>query len=1151
MASSPRSFVLISVVLTLTLALTAKSQSSQAELIGEVRDQAGAIVSGAQVTVTEITTNRSSHVTSNDSGTYTVTNLKPGTYTLVIEAQGFKRLTRAGLKLSTGERVRADVVLDTGAINENVLITDDASLLRTETGSLGQVVQNRKIVDIPLNGRNFLSLVALSAGVAQPPPTSAGPSFPRINGGRPRTNEYLFDGISVLQPEPGQVAFFPIPEAIQEFKVEVNSPRAEFGRFNGGVVNLTTKSGSNEFHGSAFEFLRNEVLNARNLFAPKTAANPKKPVFRRNQFGFVVGGPIIKDNTFFFGDYQGTRQQIGRVVTSTVPTAPQRQGNFSSSLGALLFRAPDGTITTTATGNTPVNVTATNGTIIQARVGQIFRPSDHLAYVGNLIPTNTYDSVATTLLQRYPSPTSTGAANNFSRVGNESDNLDQYDIRIDHRISSRDQVYGRFSYAKDLANPVTPLPEGSGNITSGFIGLTDTRAQSFAGNYVHVFTSNVLNELRVGYTRRTIDRQATSLNGTPTDVLKIPGIPTNAAFEDTLPTFTISGLQQLGSPTNTASDFRTDVTEIFDAISWQHGRHSFKFGADLRWERLDVVQPPSPTGQFAFSTLFTNSQAVPTVGNALATFTGNALASFLLGQVQTFSIDLQSSVLAPRSHIQEYFVQDDWKATSRLTVNAGLRYTLNFPSTILKNQGAIFNLQTQKLEYLGQNGFPDTARRLHKLDFGPRLGAAYSVNDKTVLRAGYGLIWIEQAGITTPFTVPQFPFIQSVSQRTLDNINPAFVLSGGPTVAPIPLTPDAGLGQGVFSADRDLGSGYAQQWNFAIQRELAKNLVLEVAYAGSKITHVGIPDTNINQLSASQLAIGAPLLQRVTNPFFGQIPRSSSLGDPTIPLAQLLKPFPRFTTVSLYRNNVGNTNYNALQAKLEKRFSGGLAFLISYTRSKLIDEASSVFDASILTGPVANFPVADSLNRRLERDLSTGDIPNVFVSSFTYELPFGSGKRFNPKGVVGWLANDWELSGVVTFQSGIPLAVTQVTNFNAFAGFGTQRPNRIADPNLPTSEQTTARFFNTGAFTVAPQFTIGNSSRNPVRGPQYHTGDIALIRRFPFGDGHSVQFRTEFFNITNTPPLNAPNVVLGAPSFGSITSAADPRVIQFGLKLDF
>src|SRR6267143_1084855 len=696
-------------VLPLTLSClgafaAAHAQAGKAELTGSVSDQNTAAIAQARVSVTEIATGQTYSTRVTHNGDYSFTNLKPGMYNLAVEASGFKRSLREGVQLATGERVRLDIVLEPGAVAESVTVNQDASLLRTETGSLGQVIQNRKIVDLPLNGRNFLSLVTLSAGVAQPPPTSAGPSFPRINGGRPRTNEYLFDGISVLQPEPGQVAFFPIVEAIQEFKVEVNSPPAEFGRFNGGVVNLTTKSGTNGFHGSAFEFFRNERLNARNLFAPATAANPNKPVFRRNQFGFVVGGPIIKYNTFFFGDYQGTRQLLARVRISTVPTLAQRSGNFSSSLGALLYLQPNGTISTTVTAN-PVNATDTNGNTIQARVGQIFRPSDHRAYAGNLIPTNTFDPVAASLLQRYPNPTLCGSANNFTRIGNEPDNQDQFDVRLDHRFSLNDQIFGRYSYAKDITSPVTPLPDGSGNITSGITGPTDTRAVSIAGNYVHVFNPRLLNELRIGYTRRKIERQATELDSSASQSLNLPGIPTNGAFENTLPTFTIAGLQQLGSSANTASDFRTDATQIFDAISSQHGLHSIKFGLDWRWERLDVIQPPSPTGNFTFSTLFTNSQALPTIGTALSSFTGNALASFLLGQVQTVSIDVQQSVLRPRAHTREYFVQDDFKATSRLTINAGLRYTLNFPSTDADKHGAVFNLQTQKLEYLGQNGF--------------------------------------------------------------------------------------------------------------------------------------------------------------------------------------------------------------------------------------------------------------------------------------------------------------------------------------------------------------------------------------------------------------------------------------------------------------
>src|SRR6266851_1150241 len=616
--SHPSIFFLV-VLSYLSFAALVYAQAGKAELTGEVHDQNGAAITQARIVATEVTTAQAFSATVTDSGDYTITNLKPGTYNISVEADGFKRSVREGVQLATGERIRLDIVLEPGAVAETVTINQDASLLRTETGGLGQVIQNRKIVDIPLNGRNFLSLVTLSTGVAQPPPTTAGPSFPRINGGRPRTNEYLFDGISVLQPEPGQVAFFPVVEAIQEFKVEVNSPSAEFARFNGGVVNLTTKSGTNDFHGSAFEFLRNERLNARNLFAPTTATNPNKPVFRRNQFGFVVGGPIIKDKTLFFGDYQGTRQLLARVRISTVPTLAQRSGNFSSSLGALLYLQPNGSISTTGTVN-PVNVTDTNGNTLQARVGQIFRPSDHRAYSGNLIPTSTFDPVAASLLQRYPSPTSNGSANNFTRIGNEPDNQDQFDIRIDHRFSTNDQIFGRVSYAKDISSPVTPLPDGSGNITSGITGPTDTRALSIAGNYVHVFNPRLLNELRIGYTRRKVERQATSLDSSASQGLGIPSIPTNGAFQNTLPTFAIAGLQQLGRSANTASDFRTDVTQVFDAISMQHGRHSLKLGLDFRWERLDVIQPPSPTGNFTFSTLFTNSQAIPTIGSALSGF---------------------------------------------------------------------------------------------------------------------------------------------------------------------------------------------------------------------------------------------------------------------------------------------------------------------------------------------------------------------------------------------------------------------------------------------------------------------------------------------------------------------------------------------------
>src|SRR5581483_2580282 len=559
---------------------------------------------------------------------------------------------------------------------------------------------------------------------------------------------------------------------------------------------------------------------------------------------------------------------------------------------------------------------------------------------------------------------------------------------------------------------------------------------------------------------------------------------------------------------------------------------------------LDVLQPPNPTGVFTFSQLFTDQPGV--------SGTGNALASFLLGQVQQFAIDLQGKVIRPRAHIQEYFMQDNWKATPRLTLNAGLRYTLNFPSTEADDQGAVFNFRTQKLDYLGKNGFSRSARELHWGNVGPRFGLAYMLTDKTVVRSGYGLVWIEQTGITTPFTTPQFPFLQTTSQRTLDNIVPAFVLSAGPTVTPLPLTPDAGLGQGVFGVNRELGSGYAQQWNAAVERELWRGSSLQVAYSGSHITHVGVPDVNINQLTPQQLAQGNSLLTRVANPFFGVVPRSSSIGDPTIPQGQLLKPFPAFTTVALYRNNTGSTVYHAGELRFQQRMAHGVSFLVSYTHSKLIDTASSVFNASVLTGPVANFPVADSFDSRRERDSSTGDMPNVTVASYTWDAPIGKGHRVAPAGIAGALLQGWQLSGIVTWQSGMPVAVTQATNFNAFAGYGVQRPNVVATPNLPPGQRGTGRWFNTAAFVAAPQFTLGNSSRNPIRGPAYRNGDIALIKHSRIKETADLEFRAEVFNLTNTPAFAQPNGVLGSAAFGTIVATVnDPRVIQFGIKLNY
>jgi hypothetical protein len=1089
------------------------AQSTKAELSGVIGDPAGLGVEGAEVRLRSLNTQLENSCLTGSAAHYHFLALQPGAYALTVRKPGFASLERE-VVLRVGDQVTLDLTLQVGDVADVVNVTAATPLMQSSRGTVSFAVGQQAVATLPLDGRNFIPLVALAPGVMLPP----GSTLPRINGSRPRVSEYVYDGISVLQPEPGQVAYFPVVDAIEEFRVETNSYSAEYGRSNGGVIMVNHKSGSNDFHGALFEFLRNEALNARNLFA----TSGPKPRFRRNQYGFVLGGPIRKNSTFFFLDYQGTRLETGTVRTSTVPTSLQRQGVF----------------------NVPVYDPATTRQTSSGYARDRFS--------GDTVPSTRFDSAAKAVVDRYPFPNvfvngKEAAANNYVRTGNERADQDQFGVRVDHNVNVNHRLMGRYEYLRDHSVPMPPLPDGSGNITSGVVGDTLTRADSVALEHAWVLSANEVNQLRFGYTRRGFHRESLRTGQPASEVTDIPNIPISA-FPDTLPTYDVVGFQQLGAPANGNAEFTTSVTQILDTFSWVRGRHSLKLGADWRIEHLDVLQPPSPTGSFQFTSILTSglsAAGTPVSG------TGNSFASFLLGQVQTFSIDVQREVLKPRARIAELFLQDDLRAGERLSVNLGVRYTLNLPSTVVDNRGAVFNLETEKLDFLGKNGYPDTARNLEKANFGPRIGLAFRLSNSLTVRSGYGLIWIEQAGITTPFTTPLFPFIQTAGQRSLDNVNPAFVLSKGPSVQIQEPNPDSGLGQGVFGVNRNQQSGYAQQWNLSFQKVFPRQWSMEVGYLGSKLTNLGVPDVNMNQLTVEQLALGAPLTQQVPNPSFGEIPTSSSLGGPTIARQQLLRPYPRFTAVTLYRNNVGNSTYHSLQTRLERRFATGLAVNLAYTFSRLIDDAGAVFDAAILTGPVLSYQAADSHNRRLEKDESTGSIPNVFAGSFVWAIPVGQGRCLKLDGWKEALAGGWQLAGLLRLQSGSPLVVIQATNLNAFAGFGIQRPNRVADPTLPSEERSASRWFNTAAFAQAPQFTLGNSSRNPVVGPGYRTLDVVLGKTVAVGEHFRVEFRLEAFNVTNTPPLTAPNTSFGTSAFGTITRALDPRVFELVLKVHF
>jgi hypothetical protein len=1049
------------------------AQAGRAELFGTIQDPSGLVVPKAKVEAEDQATMAHYGVTSDNRGEYHILGLPGGRYTLTVEQPGFFTYRQSGIILRLGDRTVINVRLSLGQPAQTIEVTAETPLLQTASGDVSLNVDEQKITTLPLDGRNFIPLISLSPGVTLP----NGQFLPRINGSRPRTSEYLYDGISVLQPEPGQVVYYPIVDGMEEFKLNVNAYSPEYGRSNGGTIMVIGKSGSNQLHGDVFEFFRNEALNARNLFAQPG----RKPEFRRNQYGLIAGGPIQTNRTFFFVDWQGTRQRTGITRLSVVPTLAQRQGIFTQP---------------------------------------IFDPdsSPRTQLVNNTIPLNRLDVLGLQVLQHYPLPNLAGASN-FALTGTEPDNQDQADFRIDRYFREKHRVFARYTFLRDDDTPVTPLPDGSGSLASGAIGHALTRGDAFAGDYNWTLSPMALNQFRVGYSRRDLNQTSLQNGG-----IAVPGLPANS-FGSVLPIFSIAGFQQIGPTTAANSRFTTSVTEYLDTFTLVHGRHTFKLGTDIRREALDVLNPPNPTGSFAFNTTGTNHPAI--------TGSGNALASLLLGQVNAFTIDIQKQVIQPRAHIAEFFAGDDWKVSQRLMLNLGTRYTLNFPSTEKNDQGAVFNLNTQVLD------FPHTARELHWGDFGPRAGLAYRIGDSWVVRSGYGMVFFEQSGITTPFTIPQFPFIQTAGQQSQDNVNAAFLLSNGPSVQVTPPNPNSGLGQGVFGVDRTNGSGYSQQWNFTVEKTFGKDWNIEVSYLGSKNTRLGIPDANINQLPAQYLSQGAALLTKVANPYFGQIPASSSLGEATIAQQLLLRPYPRFTNVAMFRDNVGNSTYTAAAAKLEKRLSHGLTITASYTFSKLIDDASQVFAQTIFSGPVLNNSgPADALNRHLERDLSSGDIPRVFALGWVYDIP-----RL-------WKINGWQLGGLIRLQAGDMVAISQATNNNSSLGYAVQRPNRIGDPN-EFAGRTLAEYFNTAAFTPARQFVIGSSSRNPIRGPGLQNADVMIGKTFRLKERLNLEFRVEAFNVSNTPPLNDPNGVFGNPAFGSITSAGNPRDLEFVAKIHF
>lgn len=1139
--------------------IPAAAQNITGTILGSVTDATSAAVPAVQVTVTSKDTGQITRVETSQLGYYEAPQLRPGAYTVQIANKGFKTLVRDDVQVQVESRIRLDFTLEIGDAATSISVTGEAPLIESETASLGQVVSSRSVQELPIRGRNVFDLVSLSPGV-QVNPRSQGavastgdnsaPLFVlsdiSINGGRYRTNEYMLDGVSIMLPENNNFAISPSPDGTQEFKVMTNSYGPQFGRSGGGVINVITRGGSNQFHGTLYEFFRNDRLKANNFFA--NARNQKRGIFHFNQFGAAVGGPVVRNKTFFFADYQGHRERstLGGQL-ATVPTALQRAGDFSQTRNAqgqpILIYDP--------------------ATTRPAPSGTGFVRD---AFPDNRIPTSRLDPVAVKMLSYVPLPNIAGSTaamiNNLAWAQQFAINSNQWSGRIDHRFSDRHSLFGRIT--RNTGDSANNGPYGTP--ADNVLGITLNRVWNAVLNDTFAFSPSLLLNVRYGISRRFEGRVPLHEGDVTLGQLGFPRAVEAAAPEQNFPTVAFTTYSQWGPPggdrIRRGNDIHTGVADV-TRIS---GRHTLIAGVDVRMYNQTPYQAGSPSGNYSFSPAFT--QGPDPLRSTLTA--GDALASLLTG----FGSGSISSVpaLAIRNSYFGLYFNDEIKL-GRLTVNVGLRYDYESPRTERYNRFTSFDFDRAfpiqvpgmpglkgVLTHPGQDGEPSTQFDPSWTNFGPRLGLAYRVDSRTAIRTGYGIFYSPKQGTTSGQGFGASGYELSTAWvASLDGVTPLNPLSNAfPTGLLIPPTTQADLlqvGQSINIHDRgNKTNTYTQHWNFSVQRELGGSWLVETGYAGNKGTRLPVGRL-FNQLDPRYQALGADLNRQVPNPFFGLVP-TGTLSTRTVAQSQLLRPYPQYVNVGAgstpaIAQNAASSTYHSLLIRVEKRFSHGMNLLVAYTGAKLIDNASGrIFGINGNPPPVQN-----NYDLRAERSVSEGDVARRLVISHTVDLPFGKGRAFlsGAPGVVNLLAGGWSVSGAGTYSSGLPLALTSTGNSGV--GSSILRPNSTGKSALLQGDPQSRlnRYFDTSAFTVPDPFTFGNVSRTlpDVRAPSRVNYDLALSKSFPVREPVSLMFRAEAFNLTNTPYFLSPGLGLGTGTFGVISSALGERQVQFSLKLQF
>src|SRR5579883_767148 len=1131
------------------------AQSFQGVLRGHVADASGANVQGARVALTDEATHIVRSTLSDGAGEYVFPSVTPATYTITAEAAGFKKLERAGVGVATQASVTVDVTLEIGQVNQQVNVTEQAPELQTGDASTGQLIDSKKITDLPLLGRNPFFTGKLAQSVV----FVGNPKFGRmqdqnansqvsIAGGPVRTNNYLVDGISITDST-NRAVLVPSPEAVQELKVQASTYDAEVGRTGGGTLNMFLRSGTNDLHGSAVGHIRQTDWLANNFFANRAGQPVADQPFR--DWAFSLGGPVVvpklyngRSKTFFFITTEAYRQSDGATYLLSVPTALEKQGDFSQSF------ARSGALQTIYDPFT----TAANGT------RQPFTSNGRQ----NVIPASRLNPVGVAIASYYPNPnlpTPYYGAPNYSYTGSYPNRGDQSTWKLDHEFASWLRASGSYIHQKTFEtdgpsnifpNPATPNQNY----------CCDRKIDATQANATIVPDAATVVTVRWGF-NRFYSRSTQASAGFNLASL---GLPASLAAETPNPAFPAITMSDLSSYGGGGANQDVYYSRSFNVTASRFlGRHTVKAGFDFRTLH-DFGTPLAGPSSFGFSTLFTQANPLFTTAG-----TGASLATLLLGYPTSGSMNVVTSF---DDYVRYYagFVHDDFRVTQKFTINFGLRLEhetgireqdnkliTGFNANAASPLNLAINGQPVRGEvlYAGVNGNPSQTGDPRSIKPAPRFGFAYNWNDKTVIRGGYGIYWapnffnfqnaIGYSQTTSIITSTDGGFTPA---STLSNPYPNGLLQPtGNTLGGL-----SGIGQAitVFSPSTQ-SSGYVQQYSLEVQRQIPAGFVITVGALGSHSLHLLENGQNIDQLDPAYFALGPALSRKVANPFYGR-GGVGTVGTPTISQAQLLSPFPQYTSVTLQNSDSAASRYYSFYIRGERRFANGLSLLASYTWSRSTDDVVglNLAGTSQITSPSGP---QNAYNLGAEWSLSTQDVPNRFTSAITYELPFGYNKRF--LGGNRWLdlaVGGWSLNAFGVIQSGYPLSITQPNN-NAVTGASYQRPNAtgISPVTHGSVDDRINGWLNPAAFSEAPAFTFGNLSRFiDARGPGLFNWDLSIFKTFSIRERIRAQFRAEALNATNTPYFAVPNTTLTNSQFGLITSQINnPRMLQLGTRITF